>query len=197
MYRIIKRFFDIVISLLFLPWICLAALVVFFLALTDDRGDVFYIAKRRGYKGKIFSMYKFRSMVMNAPDIRNADNSTFNSLNDARLTKWGKFLRKTSIDELPQFINVLKGDMSIIGPRPVTTDRPLSEYDQKRLERLEVKPGITGYTQAYFRNSIDQEAKFEKDAWYAKNASLFLDCKIFIKTVEVVFRRKNIYTNSK
>lgn len=195
MYNIVKRFFDIVVSLCFLPVIFILFVIIYFIVMFGDKGNVFYIAKRRGYKGKIFNMYKFRTMIMNAPDIRNADNSTFNSLNDERLTKLGKFLRKTSIDELPQFLNVLKGDMSIIGPRPVTINRPLSEYDENRLTRLNVKPGITGYTQAYYRNAITQDEKFEKDAWYAKNASLFLDCKVFLKTIEVVIGRKNIYTN--
>lgn len=196
MYNILKRFFDIVISLCFLPLIFFFYVILYCIILTEDRGDVFYVAKRRGYKGKIFNMYKFRTMIMNAPDIRNEDNSTFNSMDDARLTKWGRILRKTSIDELPQFINVLKGDMSIVGPRPVTIDRPLSEYDRNRWIRLHVKPGITGYTQAYFRNSICQEEKFEKDAWYAQNASFFWDCKIFIQTIRTVFKRKNIYANS-
>ncbi len=105
----------------------------------------------------------------------------------------GRFIRKTSIDELPQFFNVLIGDMSFIGPRPVTTDRPLEEYDEKRKIRLEVRPGITGYSQAYFRNSISNEEKLEKDAFYARNVTFGGDLKIIFATVNTVVFRKNIY----
>ena len=112
---------------------------------------------------------------------------------DPRITKVGRFIRKTSIDELPQFFNVLIGDMSFIGPRPVTTDRPLEEYDEKRKIRLEVRPGITGYSQAYFRNSISNEEKLEKDAFYARNVTFGGDLKIIFATVNTVVFRKNIY----
>ena len=159
----------------------------------EDRGDIFYLASRRGRYGEIFKMFKFRSMKMNAPDIRNSDNSTYNSPDDPRITKVGRFIRKTSIDELPQFFNVLIGDMSFIGPRPVTTDRPLEEYDEKRKIRLEVRPGITGYSQAYFRNSISNEEKLEKDAFYARNVTFGGDLKIIFATVNTVVFRKNIY----
>lgn len=162
----------------------------------EDRGSVFYLAPRRGKYGKIFKMYKFRSMKMNAPDIRNADNSTYNAPDDPRITKVGKILRKTSVDELPQLLNVLTGDMSLIGPRPITVNKPLSDYDEKRRVRLEVKPGITGYSQAYFRNSITSEEKLEKDAWYAKNVSFAMDLKIFFATIRSVLFRSNIYNNS-
>ena len=159
----------------------------------EDRGSVFYLAPRRGRYGKIFKMFKLRSMKMNAPDIRNADNSTYNSPDDPRITKIGKFIRKTSIDELPQFFNVLIGDMSFIGPRPVTIDRPLEEYDEKRRKRLEVRPGITGYSQAYFRNSITNEEKLEKDAVYAQHVTFLGDFKIILATINTVVFRKNIY----
>lgn len=161
----------------------------------EDRGTIFYLAKRRGKDGTIFNMYKLRSMKVNAPDIRNKDNSTFNSADDPRVTKIGKLMRKISVDELPQVFNILKGDMSWIGPRPVTTDRPLSEYDQKRKDRLKVKPGITGYTQAYYRNNISQEDKLALDAKYAQKVTFLGDLKIFFKTIETVVCRKNVYTN--
>ena len=115
--------------------------------------------------------------------------------NDPRITRIGRIIRKYSIDELPQLINILKGDMSWIGPRPVTTDRPLSEYDQKRKDRLKVKPGITGYTQAYYRNNISQEDKLALDAKYAQKVTFLGDLKIFFKTIETVVCRKNVYTN--
>lgn len=191
--RYVKRIFDIVISLLAMPFIGILIIFVGSAIFLEDRGSVFYKARRRGINGTIFEMYKFRSMKMNAPDIRNKDNSTYNSPDDPRITRVGKFLRKTSIDELPQFINVLRGEMSMIGPRPVTTDRPLDEYDEKRRVRLTVKPGITGYAQAYYRNSISQEEKLAVDAEYAQNVTFLGDCKIVLKTIETVLLRKNVY----
>ena len=182
-----KRLFDIIGALSAIPLFVGLAIYI------EDRGDIFYLASRRGRYGEIFKMFKFRSMKMNAPDIRNSDNSTYNSPDDPRITKVGRFIRKTSIDELPQFFNVLIGDMSFIGPRPVTTDRPLEEYDEKRKIRLEVRPGITGYSQAYFRNSISNEEKLEKDAFYARNVTFGGDLKIIFATVNTVVFRKNIY----
>lgn len=191
-----KRFFDVLISLIAIPFLGLITIFVGLAIFLEDHGSVLYKAKRRGVNGGIFNMYKFRSMKMNAPDLRNSDNSTYNAPDDPRVTKVGKFLRKTSIDELPQILNVLLGDMSLIGPRPVTIDRPLSEYDEKRKVRLMVRPGITGYTQAYYRQSISQEEKLQLDAEYAKNVSFIGDIKIIFKTVQTVLFQKNIY-NSK
>ena len=195
--KYIKRIFDIILALIALPFVLLACVIFGLLIWLDDKGTVFYLAKRRGLNGKIFNMFKLRSMKMNAPDIRNEDNSTFNSENDPRVTKIGKLMRKISVDELPQVFNILKGDMSWIGPRPITTDRPLEEYDQKRIDRLKVKPGITGYAQAYYRNNIDQEHKLQLDAEYAKNVNFIWDVKIVFKTVETVLCRKNIYNPGK
>lgn len=188
-----KRAFDVIGSLMAIPFVLVIGLFVGIAIYCEDRGDIFYLAPRRGRYGEIFKMFKFRSMRMNAPDIRNSDNSTYNSPDDPRITKVGRFIRKTSIDELPQFFNVLIGDMSFIGPRPVTTDRPLEEYDEKRKIRLEVRPGITGYSQAYFRNSISNEEKLEKDAFYARNVTFWSDLKIIFATVNTVVFRKNIY----
>ena len=193
--KVIKRILDLILALIALPFVLIICLVFGALIYLEDKGDIFYIAKRRGQNGSIFGMYKLRSMKMNAPDIRNQDNSTFNSENDPRVTKIGKILRKTSVDELPQVFNILKGDMSWIGPRPITINRPLSEYDQKRIARLKVKPGITGYAQAYFRNNISQEEKLQLDADYAKDISFLLDLKIVFKTIEIVLLQKNVYTN--
>lgn len=194
MYRnCFKRLFDILGSLLALPFVLIIIIVVAPFIYLEDKGSIFYLAPRRGRYGKIFKMFKLRSMKMNAPDIRNADNSTYNSPDDPRITKIGKFIRKTSIDELPQFLNVLIGDMSFIGPRPVTIDRPLEEYDEKRRTRLEVRPGITGYSQAYFRNSITNEEKLEKDAVYAQHVTFLGDFKIILATINTVVFRKNIY----
>ena len=192
---IIKRILDIVLALIALPFVLIICIIFGILIYLEDRGDIFYIAKRRGLNGSVFGMYKLRSMKMNAPDIRNEDNSTYNSSNDPRVTKIGRILRKTSIDELPQVFNILKGDMSWIGPRPITINRPLSDYDQKRIDRLKVRPGITGYSQAYFRNNIPQEEKLQLDANYANEISFLLDVKIVFKTIKIVLLQKNVYTN--
>ena len=191
----IKRIIDLIISICAFPFFIILFVIIAPFIFLEDRGSVFYRAKRRGLNGCVYEMYKFRSMKMDAPDIRNDDNSTYNSPDDPRITKIGRVLRKTSIDEIPQIINVLKGDMSIIGPRPTTIDKPLELYDEKRLVRLKVKPGITGYTQAYYRNSITQEEKFEFDAQYALEVSFILDTKIFFRTIYTVLAGKNIYNS--
>jgi undecaprenyl phosphate N,N'-diacetylbacillosamine 1-phosphate transferase len=191
--RYVKRFLDILLSLIMLPFVLLVCLIVGIFIYIEDKGNIFYKAKRRGVNGQIFEMYKLRSMKVDAPDLRNADNSTYNAPDDSRITKTGKVIRKISIDELPQIFNILRGDMSFIGPRPITTNRPLSDYDEKRKKRLSVRPGITGYSQAYYRNSIDQETKLQYDAEYAENVTLLGDLKILLKTMETVLFKKNIY----
>lgn len=142
----------------------------------EDRGPVFYRGKRLGKNKTIFKMYKLRSMKVNAPDIRNKDGSTFSSYNDSRLTKVGGIIRKTSLDELPQIINVLIGNMSFIGPRPDLPEA-LNHYNNKEIHKLNVRPGISGYSQAYYRNSISQTEKFKNDIFYVENLSLVLDIK--------------------
>lgn len=193
MYRkFFKRFFDLLLALIALPFWLIILLIIGPLIYFQDRGTIFYNAPRLGKDGKVFIMYKFRSMKMNAPDLRNEDGSTFNSEDDPRLTKIGKFIRKTSLDETPQLINIIKGDMSIIGPRP---DLPEMKelYTSEEKIKLIVRPGITGYSQAYFRNSIKQKDKLKQDVFYAKNISIFLDIKIFLKTIETVLLRRNVF----
>lgn len=194
MYRLFfKRFFDVIFGFMG----CIGLVLVFvFVApaiYLTDRGPVFYNATRRGRGGKNFTMYKFRSMTVNAPDIRNADGSTYNSDDDPRVTKIGRIMRKTSIDELPQFINVLKGDMSMIGPRPTLAKKPFSECDPETIRRYDVRPGITGYSQAYFRNSITQEEKFQHDCYYVDNLSFMMDAKIIFKTIASVVKSENVF----
>ena len=197
MYKLFfKRFIDIICGL----FGCLAFAVAFVFVAPiihfTDKGPVFYNAERRGKNGKTFKMYKFRSMYVNSPDIRNKDGSTYNGENDPRVTKIGKIMRKTSIDELPQFINVLKGDMSMIGPRPKLPSTPIEQLSPERLRVFEVCPGITGYSQAYFRNSATADEKFQHDMYYIDNLSFVLDMKIFIQTAVSVIKRKNIYVKS-
>lgn len=190
----IKRFFDITISLLVLPVLLLLFMPVAIMIKSEDGGPIFYSSKRLGIDFKEFGMLKFRSMKVNAPDLRNADGSTYNSETDSRVTKIGKFIRETSIDELPQIFNVLLGDMCIVGPRAgdVESKDTYSEYEK---DKLLIKPGITGYTQAYFRNNLGVSEKRLCDAWYAHNVCFLLDLKIIIQTVKIVLLRKNIYTN--
>ena len=137
-------------------------------------------------------MYKFRSMYVNAPDIRLADGSTYNSSDDPRVTRIGKFMRDTSIDEIPQILNLLNGTMSLIGPRPDPPDW-LDKYPDDIRVFLTVTPGITGYSQAYFRNGADGEEKMKNDAHYAVNCTFLMDVKIFFKTIAVVFSHSNTY----
>ena len=194
--RFFKRFFDILVSLAALPfcvllWLVLAPFIYF-----EDKGTVFYTADRVGKDGKLYKMYKLRSMKMNAEDIRNPDGSTFNSDNDPRVTKIGRFMRKTSVDELPQILNVLLGHMSFIGPRPALVTRPYEEMIPIAQKRLQVRPGITGYAQAYYRNSITVMEKYEYDSYYVDNVSFLLDVKIILQTVKSVLKRENINTTT-
>ena len=192
-----KRLLDIVVSLLCLPFIVLIIILLSPIIYFSDPGPVFYNAPRKGRLCKQFSMYKFRSMYINSPDLRNADGSTFNSDKDPRVTKLGHVMRKYSIDELPQLLNVLKGDMSFVGPRPNLNSYNLNYNDLPEVlkKRYSIRPGITGYSQAYYRNSISQEEKYELDAWYADNITFMLDMKILFQTFLSVVKHKNINAN--
>lgn len=189
-----KPFIDFCGALLMLPFVLLVIIIFGPIIYFTDRGPVFYNAPRTGLRCKHFKMFKLRSMYVNAPDIRNADGSTFNSDKDPRVTPVGRFLRKTSLDEFPQFLNVLTGDMSFVGPRPTLGNKQLNyeELEGDRKKRFSVKPGITGYAQAYYRNSITQDEKFHWDAYYADHISLWLDLKVLFMTVYSVVGRKNI-----
>lgn len=191
-----KRLMDILIGLCALPFVLLVIIVFAPFIYLTDRGPVFYSATRAGKDYKPFRMFKLRSMYVNSPDIKNPDGSTFNSDNDPRVTPVGRLMRKTSLDEFPQFLNVLIGTMSFIGPRPklYNANKPLAQMDLDHRESFKAKPGITGYAQAYFRNSITNAEKFHWDAYYAKNISLLMDIKIIFKTIKSVFLRENINT---
>ena len=188
-----KRLLDILFSLVALPFVAVVIFVVGPIVYFTDKGSIFFNGERLGHKCKHFKMFKLRTMKMNAPDIRNSDGSTFNSETDPRVTSIGRILRKTSLDELPQFVNVLIGDMSIVGPRPGTTDSPLTDNETKRRS---VRPGITGYSQALMRNSGSMEERMMNDIYYAENVSFKLDCYILAKTVQSVLLRKNVYRNT-
>lgn len=193
LYEILfKRLFDFMIAIFVLPFVLIVVMIISIIMLFFDKGSIFYISQRIGKNGKIFNMIKFRTMIVDAPDIRLEDGSTFNSDNDPRVTKFGKFLRKTSIDELPQIYNVIVGSMSFIGPRPDPIDW-LERYTDEEKLFLKVKPGISGYNQAYFRNSADGAAKLKNDLYYARNISILLDIKIFLKTIRTILFRENIF----
>ena len=191
-----KRLIDICIGLVALPFVLLIIVALGPIIYFTDKGPVFYNANRAGKDYKPFKMFKLRSMYVNSPDIRNADGSTFNSDNDPRVSPVGRFIRKTSLDEFPQFLNILLGDISFIGPRPKLYcpekyPNGLPEYMKKSFM---VKPGVTGYAQAYYRNSIANEEKFKWDGYYADNVSFVMDVKIIFKTIKSVLFRENINT---
>lgn len=192
-----KRLFDICVALICIPFFAVIFIFVALAIYLTDKGPIFYNAERLGKGGRKFIMYKFRSMRVNAPDLRNADGSTFNSSTDSRVTKIGRIIRKTSIDETPQIFNVLKGDMSIVGPRAHLATRYHGWDSQTEIQkkRLSVKPGITGYSQAYFRNSATSEEKDEQDAYYVEHISFGLDAKILMQTFLSIVRHRNIYSS--
>jgi undecaprenyl phosphate N,N'-diacetylbacillosamine 1-phosphate transferase len=190
--KYIKRMLDLVIAVLSLIVVLPIITIIAVLIKLEDGGRIFFAGARLGKDAKIFKMLKLRSMKESAEDIRNTDGSTFNGEDDPRLTKIGKFIRKTSLDELPQVFNVIRGDMSIIGPRADLPDH-LKLYTEEEYRKLDVKPGITGYTMAYYRNSITWEEKKKLDCYYVNNISFWFDLKIFFKTISTVLLRKNIY----
>lgn len=190
-----KRFFDIVLSTLGLIVFAIIFIPISIAIYLEDRGPIFYNASRLGKDGKVFKMYKFRSMKVNAPDLRKADGSTYNGEDDPRLTKVGKFIRKTSLDEAPQVINVFIGNMSVIGPRPDLPEH-IKEYVGDEIRKLEVLPGITGYSQAYYRNSIEWKERIKHDIYYVDNLSLIMDIKVFFKTIMTVLKKEGVYVNA-
>jgi lipopolysaccharide/colanic/teichoic acid biosynthesis glycosyltransferase len=189
MYKKNKRIFDILVALIGLLFLSPIFLFVMIGLSIANKGKPFFLQKRPGKNEKIFSIIKFKTMN----DKKDAEG---NLLSDAeRLTPIGAFVRKTSLDEIPQLINVLKGDMSMIGPRPLLIQYlPLYSPQQKR--RHEVRPGITGWAQVNGRNAISWEQKFAYDVWYVDNVSLSLDVKILLKTIQKVFKREGISSDS-
>lgn len=188
MYRnFLKRIIDFILSFIGLIALSPIFFIVLILLMVNNQGKPFFFQRRPGKKGKIFKVIKFKTMN----DKKDANGEL---LPDAeRLTKVGIFVRKTSLDEIPQLINVLKGDMSLIGPRPLLPEYlPLYNEEQKR--RHDVKPGITGWAQVNGRNAISWKKKFEYDVWYVDNISLLLDIKIIFKTIIKVVRSEDINT---
>ena len=190
----IKRMLDIIICILMFPFLFIIMFPISVAIKIEDRGPVFYSSKRLGVGFTEFGMLKFRSMKVNAPDLRNEDGSTFNSKNDPRVTKIGKLLRETSLDELPQIFNVFMGQMSFIGPRAGDVESK-DTYEEDEKDKLFIRPGITGYTQAYYRNNLGVREKRMYDACYAHDVTFLLDLKILLRTIKTVLFHENIYTN--
>lgn len=193
--KIIKNILDFLVGLCGLPVLFIVLIIFGPIIYFTDKGPIFYNAERIGKNGKLFKMYKFRSMYVNAPDIRLSDGSTYNGEDDPRVTKIGKFMRSTSIDELPQLLNLFNGTMSLIGPRPDPPDW-LNRYPEDVKVFLTVKPGLTGYNQAYYRNSADAEEKMRNDVYYAEHVNFIMDVKIFLKTIVIVLCHDSTYKDT-
>ena len=198
-YRILKRSFDIIASVIGLVVLSPVFLAIAIAIKCDDGGPVFYDQIRIGKNGKKFKMYKFRSMRVNAEDEieklqehSEVDGAMFKMKNDPRVTRVGKFIRKTSIDEFPQLLNVLLGQMSIVGPRP-PLPREVADYTQYDKQRLYVKPGCTGLWQVTARNSVGFQEMVNIDLDYIQRRSIWLDLKIMFKTVKVIFVPNEAY----
>ena len=185
-----KRLFDFILS--FIGFIIISPIFLLlwiWLSIVNKGAGAFFFQERPGRNEKIFRVIKFKTMT----DERDASG---NLLPDAqRLTKVGKFVRSTSLDEIPQLLNVIKGDMSLIGPRPLLVQY-LPLYDETQRRRHEVRPGITGWAQVNGRNAISWQQKFEYDVWYVDNVSLSLDIKILLKTIQKVFKREGISSDT-
>lgn len=183
--NIIKPFFDFIAALFGFILLSPVFLGIYVLLRMVNKGNAFFFQNRPGKNGEIFKIVKFKTMT----DLKDSEGKL---LSDAqRLTKTGSFVRKTSLDEIPQLINVLKGDMSLIGPRPLLTQY-LHLYDNFQNRRHEVKPGITGWAQVNGRNAISWDKKFELDVWYVEHCSFLVDIKILFKTLLKVIKKEGI-----
>ncbi len=187
---ILKRILDIVLGVIGLIVTSPLWLYVIIRIKTEDQGPIFFVQERVGRNGQLFQMYKFRSMVV---DAEKKGAGIFVSSDDERITRIGKFIRKTSIDELPQLINVLKGEMSIVGPRP-TLEYQVKRYNERQKRRLLVNPGITGWAQINGRNNMTWPEKIELDLWYIDHWNIGLDFKIIGRSIWSVLKRQGIYS---
>jgi lipopolysaccharide/colanic/teichoic acid biosynthesis glycosyltransferase len=186
----VKRAFDLIVSFLLLVVLCIPIILVGFFVWLLLGSPAFFVQLRPGKNGKPFKLYKFRTMLI----LRDKNGELLSD--GARLTRFGKFLRSTSLDELPELFNVLKGDMSLVGPRPLLMSY-LDLYTPEQARRHEVLPGITGWAQVNGRNAINWEKKFEMDVWYVDNWSMGLDLKILLRTPGVVLKRRGIGEDGK
>lgn len=191
----IKRLVDLILSAFGLALSSPLFLLIALFIRLDSRGPALFRQTRVGKDGKPFTCYKFRTMYVDAPDIRNPDGSTYNAEDDPRLTRVGHLLRKTTLDEMPQLMNVLKGEMSIVGPRPDLPDQ-VRFYSERHKKRFLVKPGMTGWAWIHGRNSIPWELRQKLDVEYVENYSLWLDFQILLRTIPMVLLAKGVYVSS-
>nr|WP_242873954.1 sugar transferase [Clostridium gasigenes] len=199
LYLFSKRALDIVASLIGLIVLSPLIVIIGILIRIESKGPIIFSQKRIGLKGRKFEMYKFRSMVPNAEELKKKlleqnemSGPMFKMKEDPRITKTGKFIRKTSIDELPQLINVLKGEMSLVGPRP-SLPKEVEKFESWMLKRLEVKPGLTCYWQVSGRNNIDFEQWMQLDLDYVNDRNFLLDIKLIVRTFFVLFGDENAH----
>jgi lipopolysaccharide/colanic/teichoic acid biosynthesis glycosyltransferase len=197
-YRKLKRVFDLTLCIVFLPVLLLVLAVCAVAIWIDNPGLVVFVQPRTGRGGRRFNMYKFRTMVTNAEEMKQQlahlnelAPPDFKITDDPRVTRVGRFLRKTSLDELPQVFNVLKGEMSLVGPRPTSFD--VNTYSLWHTERLEVLPGITGLWQVSGRSDLDFDERLRLDIEYIERQSLWLDIQILFRTVKAVFSQRGAY----
>ena len=191
-----KRVADVVFSLIILLALLPILAVVAVLVQLDSKGPVIFKQERLGLHGKVFAIYKFRTMCLNA---EHTGSGVYSGKNDSRVTRVGRLLRATSIDELPQLVNILKGEMSFIGPRPPLTYHPwdISEYTQEQLRMFDVRPGITGWAQVNGRKGVQWPKRIDLNVWYVDNVSLWLDIKILVLTVfKVLSNADNVNTEA-
>lgn len=195
--KYIKRLLDIFISLIALVILSPILIIVAILIKITSKGSILFLQERLGKNGKIFKIIKFRTMVVNAEKI--GDGLRVSSENDCRITKIGRILRKTSLDELPQLLNVLKGDMSLIGPRPPVTYYPhkYEDYPEAQKVRFSVRPGISGLAQVRVRNSATWDERIEIDIEYVENITFINDVKIIFKTISRIIKVDDIYATKK
>lgn len=186
MYIKIKRAMDVFFSAMLLILGAIPLLIVALVVKLESQGPALFKQERLGLDGKVFRIYKFRSMVVGA---EKQGSGVYSGKNDARVTKVGKIIRATSIDELPQLINILKGEMSFIGPRPALTYHPwpFEEYTEEQKKMFAVRPGVTGWAQVNGRKEVEWPRRIEMNVWYVENMSFVLDLKIFFKTIFKVF----------
>ena len=187
-----KRACDIAIGIAALPVVGVVCAACGTAIKREDGGPVFYNAPRVGMNGREFTMFKLRTMKMDAPDIVMEDGSTYNGADDPRMTRVGALIRRASLDEVPQFLNVLRGDMSVVGPRP-DLKRETELYEGDEALKLTVKPGVTGYAAVYGRNSLPWHDRLALDVEYVRTMSFPLDVKVFLKTFATVFKQEGIY----
>ena len=187
--RFIKRTMDIVVSFFAIIVLLLPMLIIAVIIEIDDPGPVIFKQERLGLNGKVFRMYKFRSMRVNS---EHSGSGVYSGKGDPRVTRVGKFLRASSLDELPQFFNIIRGDMSFIGPRPPLTYHPWSydKYSDFQKRMFEVRPGVTGWAQINGRKNVEWNERIKLNVWYVDNVSFALDIKILFKTFIAVFKRK-------